>query len=59
MLQMQKDGNLVLLITTFSDIRYRFTIATNIQNIVLVFDNSSALMYITMKQPQLDRYLAI
>lgn len=47
MLQMQNDGNLVLSNYHFSNIGYWFTIATNIQNTVLVFDKSSALMYLT------------
>ncbi|XP_038896440.1 G-type lectin S-receptor-like serine/threonine-protein kinase LECRK1 [Benincasa hispida] len=47
MLQMQKDGNLVLSNYHFSNVGYWFTIATNIENTVLVFDKSSALMYLT------------
>ncbi|XP_038885783.1 G-type lectin S-receptor-like serine/threonine-protein kinase LECRK1 [Benincasa hispida] len=51
MLQMQNDGNLVLSNYHFSNIGYWFTVKTDINNTVLVFDNSSALMYTSGTAP--------
>lgn len=46
MLQMQSDGNLVLSNYLFSNIGYWFTIATEVANTVLMFNNSAS-MFLT------------